>query len=184
MTPMVQGAFAFSIETLTQRWSWGRVMSRPSGGTWQRRWPGARKLGPAQTHKSLWAGTGANHSLSLPKTSSAGIDDAGRLRSRHCDLCAALSPPTRIVRYRRSGRPKASTPDPRSALGVSYWVLNRQNSPSISLLAGNLPREWFAMDCAHSQPYLPCPAWAQLTLGFMSANGPRGFAFHAHTCSS
>ena len=112
---MVQGAFAFSTEALAQRWSWGRVMSRPSGGTWQRRWPGARKPGPAQTHEGLWAGTGANHSLSLPKTSSAGIDDAGRLRSRHCDLCAALSPPTRIVRYRRSGRPKASTSDPRSA---------------------------------------------------------------------
>src|SRR5437899_901119 len=53
MTPMVQGAFAFSTEALTQRWSWGRVMSRRSGGTWQPRWPRARKLGPAETHKSL-----------------------------------------------------------------------------------------------------------------------------------
>src|SRR5882757_3873589 len=50
MTPMVQGAFAFSTEALTQRWSWGRVMSRRSGGTWQRRWPRARKPGPAGIH--------------------------------------------------------------------------------------------------------------------------------------
>src|ERR1700716_3467062 len=50
MTPMVQGAFAFSTEALTQRWSWGRVMSRRSGGTWQRRWPRARKPGPAEAH--------------------------------------------------------------------------------------------------------------------------------------
>jgi hypothetical protein len=65
MTPMVPGGFAFSTEALAQRWSWGRVMSRRSGGTWQRRWPRARKLGPAGTHKSLQAGTGANHSHSI-----------------------------------------------------------------------------------------------------------------------
>src|SRR5258708_39440226 len=65
---MVQGAFGCSTEGFAQRGSWGRVMSRPSGGMWQQRRPGARKPEPAQTHESLWAGTGANHSLSLPKT--------------------------------------------------------------------------------------------------------------------
>src|ERR1700741_1489216 len=58
MTPMVQGAFAFSTEALTQRWSWGRVKSRRSGGTWQRRGPRARKLEPAETHKSFWGRDG------------------------------------------------------------------------------------------------------------------------------
>src|SRR5215471_4148546 len=46
MKPLVQGAFAFGTKALTQRCSWGRVISRRSGGTWQRRWPRAKKPGP------------------------------------------------------------------------------------------------------------------------------------------
>src|SRR5258707_12932688 len=62
MKTMVHGAFAFSNEALTQRWSWGRVMSRRSGGTWQRRGARARKLGAGQTKKNFQAGRGGNHS--------------------------------------------------------------------------------------------------------------------------
>ena len=57
MTLMVQGAFVFGTEALVQRWSWGRAKSRRSGGTWQRRWPGARKLEPAKTDKVFRSGT-------------------------------------------------------------------------------------------------------------------------------
>src|SRR5882757_1102645 len=78
MTPMVPGVFAFGTEALTQRWSWGRVRSRRSGGTWQRRWHRARKPGPAEIHKSLQAGTGANHSHSILFCSAA-ISDRKRI---------------------------------------------------------------------------------------------------------
>jgi hypothetical protein len=33
--------------------------------------------------------------------------------------------------------------------------------------------------------YFPwADAWSQVTFGFMSANGPCGFSFQAHTCNS